>query len=251
MVRKTTKRGVLVKHWLLVDRGTLDDGGSGTLDDGGVLSNRGNSERSVVDGLDDGCSGGRGRGTDGTALFGAVGVHPVRVLGAFTGLSPTSAFLGTFHGVGDSVLIGASFFDSRATGFVFFAHVAARLHAVGDHPGGVFSALRFSGGSPFVAVFVGVCGAEVVLFLGGAGFFFQSNGLGADRAARFLTEVKHPFRVFGAFTGLCPDGAVGISIVTFGIVCGTVFGVFLGHGIFFSSEGHSNKSSNNEEFVHS
>lgn len=181
----------------------------------------------------------------------AVGHHPFRVLGAFTGGGPVDTlFVGCFDFIVsaddsfgnidfESMVVGATRFGGRATDVVGFASITARLHAVGSHPLGVFVALVVFGGGPgFTSVFgvVRVGDAQIFAVSRRALASFQSVFTGADRAARFATVLEHPVGVGGTFRRRLsgPSGTEGVFVFTFGFVSraeGFVFGLDL--GLFF------------------
>jgi len=165
---------------------------------------------------------------DTTAFFGAVGMHPLGVLGTFSVLSPFFAFGRTFLSSGYGIVVLASLFDSRTFVGIFFADVAARLHAVGSHPFGVGSTLTWSTGSPGVTRRVCVLDTEIGSVFARAFVEFQSIFFSANRTARLLAVLKHPVGICGTLRRLLrgPSRTVTVFVGTFGFVSRTVFSVF-------------------------
>lgn len=165
-------------------------------------------------------SGGRLGLADSAAFVGAVGVHPLAVFtSAFTSSGPSFAFTGSFPGV------GATGFHGRAGVFVKKASIAARRHAVGNHPLVVDRALRFGGvvsdrsiivseifGSPAFARVVLVGDAEVMTVSSWA--FTRLKFVTALRAAGRSAVGDHPFRVGEAFASSGPSSAGSIFVNT-------------------------------------
>jgi len=182
---------------------------------------------------------------DGAARLLAVLHHPSGVLGAFVLLGPFYALVSSVFGVFrfvdatlDEVILGhdlAAVFlelllvdiihvEGRAAVFKVKAGLAARLHAVGDHPFLVGSAFRLklvtnllTTRSPLLASVVLVgrvdeTGAIVTLFgaLAGLEGFL---GTTADRAARGGAVGFHPLGVGGTFAGLGPARARVVGVL--------------------------------------
>jgi hypothetical protein len=179
----------------------------------------------------DGCLD-RGDGNASRAAFvTAVLHHPFGVGNTFLVGSPVNAFLGVggdFHSGADShsgkingvsIDVGAFAFGGGTAHGVYEADRAARLHAVGVHPGSVLGTFTSSEpGSTSVAGGFGVSSAQS----GSSRAFTSGDGdfTGADRAARFSAVGKHPVGVGGALRRrLCgPSRAKGVRVGAFGLV---------------------------------
>merc|ERR1719223_1193138 len=184
---------------------------------------------------------GSNRLADTTAFFGAVGFHPLGVLGTFSVLGPFFTFGRTFLSSRYGIVVLASLFDSRTFVGIFFADVTTGLHAVGSHPFGVGITLTFrSSGSPGVTRRMCVLDTEIGSVFARAFVEFQSIFTSANRTARLLAVLKHPVGICGTLRRLLlgPSRAVTVFVDTFCFFSRTVFSVFF-FGCFGGSCGFS------------